>query len=359
MELAAAEAVLEACIAQPERLPAAMGEAARFLGFDYFCMVSSNLERPAFLVPEEQGEGISRYFNDGWINIDYRARTERPLPLNTLYLDHRAVDADERKKSAIYNELFVPMRMAHYAGIRLPMGADEEWFCFVCQSEEAGVIEGLAAQRFKRIAALAMNSASLATRIHDARASGMLEGLMRSGVPALLLDSTGRVVAVTPKAEAIFRGDFGVRQNRLWSANAGDAQTLDALSAFVANEQTVGARRRLFIQGQGRSRPVVLTALRVMGPALDQLPGARVLVTLEDLNPSQADVSGDLHNLFGLSDAEAQIAMALHAGHDIAAIARSRGVAAATIRKQVSSLFEKLNVHKQADVVRLVSKLKR
>lgn len=358
MELATAEAVLEECIAQPERLPAAMGEAARKLGFDYFCMVNANLERLTFLVPEEQGEGISRYFKEGWSEVDYRARTERRLLANTLYLDHLMVSEDERKKSAVYNELFAPMRMANYAGIRLPMDANEEWFCSVCRSEEAGVIEGKDAQNFKRIAGLAMNSAALASRIHGARVSGMLEGLMRSGVPAVLLDAAGRVVSVTPKAEAIFRGDFGVRQERLWSVNAGDAPTLGALLAFAGNKHMAGARRRLFIRGQGRSRPIVLTALRVQGPALDQLPGARVLVTLVDLNPSQLDVSGDLHDLFGLSDAEAQIAMALHAGHDIGAIARGRGVAAATIRKQVASLFEKLDVHRQADVVRLVSKLK-
>lgn len=359
MQFAAAEAVLEECIAQPERLPAAMGEAARLLGFNYFCMVSSNLERPALLVPEEQSEGISRYFSDGWINIDYRARQERQLPLNTLFLDHRAVNENERKTSAIYNELFVPMKMANYAGIRFQMGVDEEWFCFVCRSEEAGVIEGQSAAHFKRIAELAMNSASTASRIHDVRASGMLEGLMRSGVPAVLLDATGRVTAVTSQAEAMFGGDFGIRQGRLWSTNAGDAQALGALAGFVAGEHTVDARRRIFIQGQGRSRPVVLTALRVLGPALDQLPGARVLVTLEDLNPSQVDVSGDLHDLFGLSDAEAHIAMALHDGLDIAGIAKLRGVRPATIRKQVSSLFEKLNVHRQSEVVQLLAKLKR
>jgi DNA-binding NarL/FixJ family response regulator len=175
----------------------------------------------------------------------------------------------------------------------------------------------------------------------------------------VLLDGIGRVTAVTSQAEAMFRGDFGVRQGKLWSANAGDAQALAALAAFASGEQAVDARRRVFIQGQGRSRPVVLTALRVLGPALDQLPGARVLVTLEDLNPSQVDVSGDLHDMFGLSDAEAQIATALHDGHDIAAIAVQRGVAPATIRKQVSSMFDKLNVRRQAEVVQLLSKLKR
>lgn len=359
MQFAAAEAVLEECLAQPERLPAAMGQAARLLGFDYFCMVSSNLQRPAFLVPEEQSEGISRYFNDGWVNVDYRQKTERPLPLNTLYLDHRAVNENERRKSAIYNELFVPMKMAHYAGIRFQMGVDEEWFCFVCRSEEAGVVEGQSAKHFKRIAELAMNSASTAARIHDVRASGMLEGLMRSGVPAVLLDGAGRVTGVTSKAEAIFRADFGVRERRLWSANPADSLALRALSAFVANEHTLDARRRVFIQGQGRNRPVVLTALRVLGPALDQLPGARVLVTLEDLNPSQVDVSGDLRDMFGLSEAEAYIAMSLHDGHDIAAIAERRDTTPGTIRKQLGKVFEKLNVHRQAEVVQLLSKLKR
>lgn len=359
MQFVAAEAVLEECLAQPERLPAAMGEAARILGFDYFCMVSSNIARPTLLVPDEQSEGISRYFNDGWVNIDYRQRTERPLPLNTLYLDHRAVNENERKKSAIYNELFVPMRMAHYAGIRFQMGADEEWFCFVCRSEEAGVIEGQSAQHFKRIAELAMNSASTASRIHTERSSGMMEGLMKSGVPAVLLDGAGRVTSVTSSAEAIFRGDFGIRQGKLWSANPGDAVQLAALSAFVANERQLDARRRVFIRGQGRSRPVVLTALRVLGPALDQLPGARVLVTLEDLNPAQTDVSGELRDMFGLSDAEAQIAMALHDGLDIAAIAERRQTAPATIRKQVSSMFDKMNVHRQPDLVQLLAKLKR
>ena len=359
MQLAAAEALLEDTLAQPERLPAAMGGAARALGFDYFCMVSSNLERPAFLVPEEQAEGISRYFNDGWFNTCYRAQAERPLPLNTLFLDHEAIEEEKRKRSEIYNELFVPMRMAHYAGIRFAMGTDEEWFCFVCRSEEAGPIDAQSAQNFKRIASLAMNTTSIASRIHEARSAGMLEGLGQAGVPAVLLDGAGRVVAATPTAEGIFRADFGVRQGQLWSANPADAPALGALTAFVSNERALDARRRVFIQGQGRSRPVVLTALRVQGPALDLLPGARVLVTLEDLNPSRKDVSGDLHDLFNLSEAEANIAMALHEGHDIASIARLRDVAPATIRKQVSSMFEKLDVHRQADVVRLVSKLKR
>ncbi|MDP3492009.1 MAG: LuxR C-terminal-related transcriptional regulator [Hyphomonadaceae bacterium] len=359
MRLAAAEALLEECQYQPERLPEAMGKAARGLGFDYFCLVSSNLARPAFIVPEEQGEGIARYFNDGWVNVDYRARTERPLPLNTLYLDHRAVGEAERKKSEIYNELFVPMRMANYAGIRFRMGAVEEWFCFVCRSEQAGVIEGQSARDFRRISELAMNIASMASRLYEERSSGMLEGLVQAGVAAVLLDRAGRVIGVTPGAESIFRADFGVRDGMLWSANSADAQSLGGLRAFAHDVESREARRRVFVQGHGRSRPVSMTALRIRGPALDQLPGAHVLVTLEDFNPSQTDITKDLHDLFGLTEAEAEVAMALHDGLDVASLAAHRDVAASTIRKQVSSIFEKLDVHRQADIVRLLSRLRR
>src|SRR5690606_3862691 len=140
--VAAAEALLEQRLHQPEELPDAMDAAGRLLGFDYFCLASSNLDRPAYIVSERHSEGIAPYFTDRWVDIDYRARAERKLPLNTLFLDHRAVSEDERRGSVIYNELFVPLRMANYAGMRFDLDGHEEWFCFAMRSEQAGVIDG-------------------------------------------------------------------------------------------------------------------------------------------------------------------------------------------------------------------------
>jgi len=165
VRVAAAEALLEACIYQPERLPEAMGEAGRALGFDYLSLVSSNLEDPAFILSEDQREAMAAYFADGWFEVDYRAATERQLPLNTLFLDHRAIGEDARKRTAIYNELFLPNRMAHSAGMRFDLDGKEEWFCFAARGEDKGVIDGKDAQGFVRIARTAMQAASIAARL--------------------------------------------------------------------------------------------------------------------------------------------------------------------------------------------------
>ncbi len=360
MRTAAAEALLERCVYEPERLPEAMGAAGRMLGFDYFCLVSSNLEHPAFIVPEQQREGIDRYFNDGWINVDYRARSERPLPLNTLFLDHRTISAAERKRTDIYNDFFVPWRMAYYAGMRFDLGRDEEWFCFVSRAEDSGPIEGDDARAFKRLARSATQTASLATRMHDTHANGMLAALAQSNSGAVLLDRLGRVMHVSPDAEQAFGADFGVRDRMLWSSNPADAPTLASL-AMLARGQWDGqdTRKRLLIHGVNRRRPILVTVMHVLGPALDDLPGARLIVLLQDLGRRGGDLSNDLCDLFDLTPTEAQIAMAIFDGLEASVIAARRNVAETTVRKQIASIFGKLNVHRQPELVRLLSRLSR
>lgn len=359
MSFAAAEALLEECIQRPEGLPDAMDAAGRLLGFDYFCLASSNLDNPAYIVSEAQSEGIAPYFTDGWVDIDYRARAERPLPLNTLFLDHRAVPDDARRRSAIYNELFVPRRMANYAGMRFDLDGSEEWFCFAMRSEAAGVIDGKDAANFVRLARTAMNTASLATRLQATRVSGMLEGLDASGTAAVILDRDGRACAVTPAAERVFGPDFGVREGELWSANTEDGPALAVLVEAARNPDHPLVARRFLLRGQGRRRPILLNVSRVRRPALDALPGGRLLLVLSDLGAGDSTVIAELQSLFGLTAAEAQVAAAIFDGAEAAEISRARNVAETTVRKQIANIFRKLDVHRQVDLVRLLAGLRR
>lgn len=358
MRVAAAEALLEACVSELEGLPAALEAAGRLLGFDYFCLVRADLDRPAFIASEGQREGIAAYFAGGWRAEDFRARTEQKWPINTLYLDHKAVGDDERRQSAIYNEFYRPNRMANYAGIRFDFGG-EEWFCSASRAEEAGVIEGEDATNFVRIARTAMNAASLAIRLRDSRADGMLEGLHASGAAALLLDGDGRVIAVTPAAERVFGPDLGVRSGELWSANGDDMRTLGAIARSARGGTSPLIPRRVVLRGQGRRRPVLVNISAVLGSTLDALPGGRLLLVLSDMAADDVAIDLEIESLFGLTPAEAQIAAAIFGGAEAADIARSRGVAETTVRKQIASVFRKLDVNRQVDLVRLLASLRR
>lgn len=58
---------------------------------------------------------------------------------------------------------------------------------------------------------------------------------------------------------------------------------------------------------------------------------------------------------FLLTPAETRVAIALASGYTIADVALDRGVAVATVRAQLRSLFEKTGTHRQSELVRLVT----
>lgn len=357
MSVAAAQALLKECLYQPQRLPQAMEDAGRLLGYDYFCLVAANLDQPAFIVSDEQREGVEAYFEGGWFDVDFRARTEQNHPLNTLYLDHQAVSAEERLKSAVYNELYRPRRMAHYAGIRFNFN-DEEWFCSASRGEERGPFSEAEGKQFLRVARTAMHAASLAGRLQQSRASGIIEGLASSGTAAVILNHDGRVSSATPAAERLFDADFGVRNGVLWSGNPKDGAQLAGLALAARRRDSEFLHTRVLVWGRARQRPVLIRASRVAGVGLDAMPGGRVLLVLSDLASRDAVAPGELGELFGLTQAEAEIASLIADGFEIADIASRRKVVADTVRVQMKSIFRKLDINRQSDLVRMLARLK-
>jgi DNA-binding CsgD family transcriptional regulator len=360
VQIAAAEALLDACVHQPEGLPEALDAAGRLLGFEYFCLASADLDRPAFIASQRQNEGIApllrRWAGSMWIIARAPSARCRSTPSFSIIGLCRP---RERKRSAIYNELFVPRRMANYAGMRFDLDGREEWFCFVMRAEEAGVIDGKDAASFVRVARTAMNVASLATRLHTMRASDMLFGLNASGAAAIILDRQGRVMALTPGAERILGFGLDVTEGFLSSTNPVDGPALSALVHAARNRDAPLARRRFLLRGAGRRRPVLVTIAAVLDAALEALPGGRLLLVLSDLGAGDTGIEVELQDLFGLTDAEASIAAAIFSGGEPAEIARTRGVAEATVRKQISNAYRKLEVNRQAELVRLLAGLRR
>ncbi len=355
--MAGAEALLEASAFEPERLPQAMEQAGRLLGFNYFCLVSFDLERPAFIASDEQKAGIAAYFSGGWAEVDYRARTAPDHPLGTIYLDHRVVSVEERARSAIYNEFYRPLNMSHHAGIRFDF-AGEEWFCAASRSESKGEIDGLEADAFTQLAGTAIRAASLAARLHETRASGMLEGLATTETAAVILNREGHVSAVTSAAERVFGADFGVRDRLLWSANAEDATALARLALATRRNETQLHQKTLLIRGRGRTHPVLLTASPVLGAGLDEMPGARMLLVLSDLGRRDTARVSELCELFDLTPAEAEVAALIAQGLEVSDIAARRNVAASTIRVQMKTIFRKMGVNRQVDLVQILARLK-
>ena len=84
------------------------------------------------------------------------------------------------------------------------------------------------------------------------------------------------------------------------------------------------------------------------------LPHVRqVLILRERLNRPPPDV-GSLAVLYGMTVAEARVAIAVAGGHTIASYAAARRLSRYTVRNQAHAAMSKAGVRRQADLVRLV-----
>ena len=83
----------------------------------------------------------------------------------------------------------------------------------------------------------------------------------------------------------------------------------------------------------------------------DALPLA--LVVIAGPRPDAECIVRRVRPLYGLTEAEARVMAALALAETVDEIARTHGVRPSTVRAQVRSIFDKTEVHRQSDLVRL------
>ncbi len=83
----------------------------------------------------------------------------------------------------------------------------------------------------------------------------------------------------------------------------------------------------------------------------------RVCVMVTDPGSTDSQLARRLVALFGLTAAEARVAAALAGGMSAAEIADAHGVGLPTIRTQTRLVYDKLDVRRQAELVRLLTLL--
>jgi DNA-binding CsgD family transcriptional regulator len=82
-----------------------------------------------------------------------------------------------------------------------------------------------------------------------------------------------------------------------------------------------------------------------------------VLIHIIDPEREARPLAEVLRSLFGLTSAEADLARKLMTGMRIEEIAAERGVQLTTVRTQLRALFSKTDTNRQAELVRLLTRL--
>lgn len=170
------------------------------------------------------------------------------------------------------------------------------------------------------------------------------------GAAVFLCDEQGRVRGLTAGAQALLEEDGGL------ALRAGVLMT-------TVDELDLGEGIRAARGGPGQTlfipSPAGPALVLDVTPLLSEAPGLRTLVVVSARNHSAApgDLEAVLLASFGLTAAEADIAIRLTRGATRSAIAVARGVSLGTVKSQIKSVYQKVGVTREVELAACLASL--
>ncbi len=335
-------------------------EAARARGA---AMLQSDVRTPDVPCTPDVDDYFRRsYFAEGWHARDIRAERGVPLLLKgaaTVITDQDIVTPDEMERVGLYAESLVPNGLKWFAAIGFWSGP-ALWGLTIQRTDAQGAFDEHDKRALGSIAHRLTETATLSRAVGRVALRGMTNALELARQPALALDHLGRVIGMNRLVEPLLNGDIRICDGRLFLRDRRAAAVLESLidQLRVVPDTAVLPRQPIIIQREGK-RPVVMTVLPVDGAARTPFLGARVLLTLSDLDAETLPDSTVIARAFGLSPAEVRLALLVGNGTSPSEAAEELGIARETARSQLKTVFAKTGTHRQAELVALLARMPR
>ena len=197
----------------------------------------------------------------------------------------------------------------------------------------------------------------------DLLATSALSAMETLAHAVLLLDRAGRILHANVPADRLLSGRDGLRvvEGRLHGATQPVTSRLDAILAQAAGAGRMPARAgALRLPRLGPAAPLALLAMPLGSAADWTMPGGpAILLTITDPQSSSPPAADHLAALFGLTAAEASLAVDLLSGLDTREIAARSGRSVTTVRTHLVRLMAKADVSRQSELMRVLGSLPR
>ncbi len=292
--------------------------------------------------------------------------TVRALPVGSVVPTSALIPEREYARTIFYNEGVRPIGAFH--GLVVSPLRTPQLFVHLSTGRRLGHQDFCTDD----IAAMQKLVPHLVTALHvtrrlaaaDLRAAGASVALDRLDTGVILVDAAARILFANQTAEAVLsRNDgLGIDQEGVCACGHGATRVLRRLIASC-RDITMGdggPGGSMEILGAERSRPlrVVVAPFPAEAAQVDTvwLGAARpvAILMITDTEQGKRARKDDLRRRFGLTPAEADVALKILKGDGRQAAAARLGIAATTVRAHLSHIFEKTGVRRQAELVRLL-----
>jgi DNA-binding CsgD family transcriptional regulator len=244
-----------------------------------------------------------------------------------------------------------------FAGVKIAAGS-EVWCLLLQRSVEKGPFSRIQLEVLADLSPELSKAAAQAQLLGFARADGALSVFELLNLPAGLLDRHGQLVNINQSAEKLFDSDLTINHGQVRSFSHDATVVLNqVLGDFLSSDNPTALMRFVSLPRRGDRRPLLVSAIRLSEISQSVFARCQTVLLFFDLDRHDPPSETVLRQCFGLSVAEARLAMGLASGKSLTALAEHLNITKETARHELKSVFTKLNVHRQAELVALLSVL--
>lgn len=291
------------------------------------------------------------------------ARNPRALILTrpdmTVIRDGDVVSADRRRRLPFFADFCARFDgdYAIMARLSAPHGAN--LVLAGLRSGRQGEADDEALSRFRALIPHVAASVRLLVMLEEQGEKIALGALESIRVPAFLVNAWGALTAATPAGDEILKAEnlLRTRGGRLEALDPLSMRSLESAFRQVANEgRLMSAPHPIVLRDANGSRRLAELSRLPAPPSGVRLGAAYILVLTPAPTPVERSKSIVIAS-YGLTDAEADIALQLGGGVLVEEIAHRRRVRPDTIRTQLKSIFSKVGASGQVQLVSIIRNL--
>jgi DNA-binding CsgD family transcriptional regulator len=266
----------------------------------------------------------------------------------------------EMADDPLYRDVLWPIGLGWATATAMPLPTGDTMVLTLERERARGPVEPEIVRQLDGLRPHLARSALLSARLELQRARQISQTLDLLGLPALVFDADGRVLAANPSIEDLKSTVRWRAQDRISLRDV----SADALlqQAVAGLSQTVAAAgppdvRSFAVRGDLVEPSTVAHVIPIRGAARDVFVRCAGVLVLTPVTRPQALPVELVQSLFDLTPAEARVARGLSAGDTVEDIAAKSGLSPTTIRNQVRGVLLKTGSRRQADLVALLGNI--
>jgi len=341
------------CAFAPEFWPGVLDELAKIAGARGGSLFAANQDVLNWTASESVRGGM-----EGYVAGKFYARSQRVSRMIAarhagFLREHDIYTNEELAVDSIYRDLLWPAGLGWCAATTIPAPTGDVLVLTVKRDQTRGPVEPELVRQLDALRPHLARSMLLSARLQLERARVASETLALIGLPALVLDGRGKVLAANDLIEALAEHVVWRAQDRV-SLNDPVADALFQQAVETLDLEASGPTRSFAVRSTASGAALVAHVIPIRRGVRDIFAHCAGVLVLTPVTLPQAPPVELVQSLFDLTPAEARVARDLTTGQTVEEIAATGRLSVPTVRTHVRGVLEKTGCRRQAEAVALL-----